>query len=36
LQTFLAAWHGLLQTVRQGEAGRGVLRWAVDVDPAAI
>jgi len=36
LQTFLAAWHGLLHTVRQGEAGRGLLRWAVDVDPLAI
>jgi len=36
LQTFLTAWHGLLHTVRQGEAGRGLLRWAVDVDPLAI
>ncbi len=36
LQTFLAAWHALLHTVRQGEAGRGLLRWAVDVDPLAI
>ena len=36
LQNFLAAWHELLHTVRQGEAGRGLLRWAVDVDPLAI
>jgi len=36
LQTFLPAWHGLLHTVRQGDAGRGLLRWAVDVDPSAI
>jgi primosomal protein N' (replication factor Y) len=36
LQTFLAAWHDLLHTVRQGEAGRSLLRWAVDVDPLAI
>ncbi|MCZ4316818.1 primosomal protein N' [Comamonadaceae bacterium G21597-S1] len=36
LQGFLAAWHELLHAVRQGEAGRGLLRWAVDVDPLAI
>ncbi len=36
LQTFLTAWHGVLHGVRQGDAGRGLLRWAVDVDPLAI
>ena len=36
LQGFLAAWHGLLHTIRQSEASRGLLRWAVDVDPLAI
>ena len=36
LQGFLAAWHGVLHTVRQSEASRGLLRWAVDVDPLAI
>jgi len=36
LQRFLHAWHPLLHTVRQSEAGRGLLRWAVDVDPLAI
>ncbi|HEU4458247.1 MAG TPA: primosomal protein N' [Methylibium sp.] len=34
LQRFLAAWNPVLQT-RRAES-RGVLRWAVDVDPVAI
>ena len=36
LQGFLAAWHPVLQSTRRGAAGRGLLRWAVDVDPLAI
>ncbi len=36
LQNFLSAWHGVLHATRQGDAGRGLLRWAVDVDPLAI
>ena len=36
LQTFLAGLHGVLHATRQGDAGRGLLRWAVDVDPLAI
>jgi primosomal protein N' (replication factor Y) (superfamily II helicase) len=36
LQNFLTAWHDILHQTRQGEAGRGLLRWAVDVDPLAI
>jgi primosomal protein N' (replication factor Y) len=36
LQTFLAGWHGVLHATRQSAAGRGLLRWAVDVDPLAI
>ncbi len=36
LQHFLLAWHEILHTTRQGDAGRGLLRWAVDVDPLAI
>ena len=36
LQNFLGAWHGVLHTTRQGPAGKGLLRWAVDVDPLAI
>ncbi|MEO8545291.1 MAG: primosomal protein N' [Burkholderiaceae bacterium] len=36
LQNFLAAWHDVLHHTRQGEAGRGLLRWAVDVDPLTI
>jgi primosomal protein N' (replication factor Y) len=36
LQKFLTAWYDILHATRQGEAGRGLLRWAVDVDPLAI
>ena len=36
LQGFLAAWRPLLQSLRQSAAGKGVLRWAIDVDPLAI
>jgi len=36
LQHFLLAWHEILHTTRQSDAGRGLLRWAVDVDPLAI
>ena len=36
LQNFLAGWHAVLHATRQGDAGRGLLRWAVDVDPLAI
>jgi primosomal protein N' (replication factor Y) len=36
LQNFLTAWHDILHQTRQGEAGRGLLRWAMDVDPLAI
>jgi len=36
LQRFLADWHAVLHTVRQGPEGKGLIRWAVDVDPLAI
>jgi primosomal protein N' (replication factor Y) len=36
LQRFLADWHDTLHTVRQGPEGKGLIRWAVDVDPLAI
>ncbi len=36
LQTFLRHWHGVLHATRQSPAGKGLLRWAVDVDPLAI
>ena len=36
LQAFLAAWQPLLLSLRQGAAGKGVIRWAIDVDPLAI
>ncbi len=36
LQRFLAGWHEVLHTVRQGPEGKGLIRWAVDVDPLTI
>ena len=36
LQRFLAAWQAVLHATRQQPAGRGLIRWAVDVDPLAI
>jgi primosomal protein N' (replication factor Y) len=36
LQHFLAGWHAVLHAVRQGPEGKGLIRWAVDVDPLAI
>ncbi|WP_210411683.1 replication restart helicase PriA [Rhodoferax sediminis] len=36
LQRFLSAWHAVLQATRQQPEGRGLIRWAVDVDPLAI
>ena len=36
LQSFLGAWHAVLHATRQGEAGKGLLRWAIDVDPLSI
>lgn len=36
LQRFLAGWHDTLHIVRQGPEGKGLIRWAVDVDPLAI
>ncbi len=36
LQRFLAAWQPVLRATRQGPEGKGVIRWAVDVDPLAI
>jgi primosomal protein N' (replication factor Y) len=36
LQRFLTAWQPLLHGLRQGPAGHGILRWAVDVDPLSI
>ena len=32
LQRFLAAWQPLLHATRE----KGVIRWAIDVDPLAI
>ena len=36
LQRFLGAWHGVLQDTRQQPAHKGLIRWAVDVDPQMI
>jgi len=36
LQRFLAAWHGILHATRQRPEGKGLIRWAVDVDPLTI
>ncbi len=36
LQRFLAGWHDTLHAVRQGPEGKGLIRWAVDVDPLTI
>jgi primosomal protein N' (replication factor Y) len=36
LQKFLAAWQDTLHNTRNGLHGKGVIRWAVDVDPLSI
>jgi len=36
LQAFLATWHTALHATRSQAAGRGLIRWAVDVDPLSI
>ncbi len=36
LQYFLTAWQSVLHTTRQQPEGKGLIRWAVDVDPLAI
>lgn len=36
LQAFLAAWQEQLQLARSRPEAKGVLRWAIDVDPQAI
>jgi primosomal protein N' (replication factor Y) len=36
LQNFLAAWHDVLHASRSDPACKGLIRWAIDVDPLAI
>jgi primosomal protein N' (replication factor Y) len=36
LQSFLAAWQEVLHTSRSDPACKGLIRWAIDVDPLAI
>jgi primosomal protein N' (replication factor Y) len=36
LQRFLAAWQGLLQDLRALPEHKGLIRWAIDVDPFNI
>ncbi len=36
LQRFLSDWQTVLHTTRQTPVGKGLIRWAIDVDPLAI
>jgi primosomal protein N' (replication factor Y) len=36
LQKFLSAWHDVLHATRANPECKGLIRWAVDVDPLAI
>jgi primosomal protein N' (replication factor Y) len=36
LQSFLSSWQDVLHATRQGSDGRGLIRWAIDVDPLLI
>ena len=36
LQRFLSGWQSVLHATRQHPEGKGVIRWAIDVDPLAI
>jgi primosomal protein N' (replication factor Y) len=36
LKRFLAAWQPLLRETRSLPEHKGVVRWAVDVDPLAV
>ncbi|NVO08270.1 MAG: primosomal protein N', partial [Rhodoferax sp.] len=36
LQKFLSAWHDVLHATRAHPDSKGLIRWAVDVDPLAI
>ncbi len=36
LQRFLSAWQAVLHATRQQPEGKGLIRWAVDVDPLSI
>ncbi len=36
LQRFLATWQDVLRATRQAPEAKGLVRWAIDVDPLAI
>jgi len=36
LQQFLSGWQSVLHATRQQPVGKGLIRWAIDVDPLAI
>jgi len=36
LQRFLAAWQDVLSASRSDPACKGMIRWAIDVDPLTI
>jgi primosomal protein N' (replication factor Y) len=36
LQRFLAGWQPVLHATRSAPAAKGLVRWAIDVDPLVI
>jgi primosomal protein N' (replication factor Y) len=36
LQQFLSGWHNVLHATRAQPECKGLIRWAIDVDPLAI
>ena len=36
LQRFLAGWHEILQATKANPECKGLIRWAIDVDPLAV
>ncbi|MFM1981053.1 MAG: primosomal protein, partial [Pseudomonadota bacterium] len=36
LQQFLSGWHNVLHATRSQPKCKGMIRWAIDVDPLAI
>jgi primosomal protein N' (replication factor Y) len=36
LQRFLSGWHSVLHATRTQPECKGLIRWAVDVDPLSI
>jgi primosomal protein N' (replication factor Y) len=36
LQRFLNGWQSVLHATRKQDESKGLIRWAIDVDPLAI